>query len=203
MSAAQLARATEPFYTTKRLDKGSGLGLSSVYSFAKNSGGELRITSQQGVGTTVDLVLPVAARGAERTPQALSAPELPPHVGTLLLVEDDDRVRKMAHQHLTALGYTVVEVETAESALEVIEVGLMPDVLFTDISLPGRLDGYALACHVVEDHATVKVLLTTGADTPKLDVAGVDSGRFPLLRKLYTPATLAEALHRLFEPQTT
>jgi CheY-like chemotaxis protein len=118
------------------------------------------------------------------------------------VVEDDDLVRKVAHQYLTALGYTVVEVGTAEAALQLIDAGLIPDVLFSDISLPGRVDGYALACHVVEDHATVKVLLTTGADAPKRGVAGVDSGRFPLLRKPYTPATLAEAVQTLLADRT-
>lgn len=200
MSAAQLARVTEPFYTTKPMGQGSGLGLSMVYSFAKDSGGELRIKSQPGRGTTVALILPVAARGTEQEPWLVPSSDRRRGHGTILLVEDEEMVRKFAYQCLTALGYTVVEAETGAAALEVIGSGSIPDLLFSDIALPGMLDGYALACHVERDHPGVKVLLTTGADTDKLAASGFDADRFALLPKPYSLDALASVLHSCLGP---
>jgi two-component system, cell cycle sensor histidine kinase and response regulator CckA len=146
--------------------------------------------------------LPVAVRGAEPESELVSYSEPPQGTGTVLLVEDDALVRKVAQQSLSTLGYTVMEAETGDAALEVINSGVLPDVLFSDISLPGTLDGYALACQVVEQYSGVNVLLTTGADSAKLAGSGVDAGRFALLRKPYTPATLAEAVQKLLAPRT-
>lgn len=201
MTAEQVARATEPFYTTKPMGKGSGLGLSMVYGFAGDSGGLLRVQSQLGRGTTVDLVLPTASNGTAPESGMLQHIELPRGTGTILLVEDDARVRNVARQYLTTLGYVVVEAETGDAALEVISAGIIPDVLFSDIALPGRLDGYALASLVVQRYVGVKVLLTTGADTDRFAESGFDASRFPLLRKPYSMDALARALHSCREPR--
>jgi PAS domain S-box-containing protein len=200
MSPEQLARATEPFYTTKAAGQGSGLGLSMVYSFAKDSGGTLRLRSELGHGTTVELILPSTSRGGARQLMMASQSERPHGTGTILLVEDDARVRKLAKQYLTGSGYTVVEAETGDAALTVINSGTIPDLLFSDIALPGSLDGYALACRLAQDYPGVKVLLTTGADTDKRATFELDAGRFPLLRKPYSAMALAEAAKRLLKP---
>ncbi len=200
MSATQLARATEPFYTTKATGKGSGLGLTLVYGFARDSGGALRLSSELAEGTEVCLVLPVAHHQLEPHPHAMAPTDLTQGTGTVLLVEDETRVRKLAKQYLSAAGYTVVEAETGDAALAMIQSGTAPDLLFSDIALPGTLNGYALACRVVQDYPTVKVLLTTGADTDKLAGSGIDTERFPLLRKPYSAAALAEAAAGLLPP---
>ncbi len=200
MSVAQLARATEPFYTTKSTGKGSGLGLSMVYSFARDSGGALRLQSQPGEGTEVSLALPVAPSQLEAEPQTVAQTDLMHGKGTILLVEDEARVRKLAKQYLCAAGYTVVEAETGDAALAVIRSGLIPDLLFSDIALPGTLDGYRLASRVEQDYPGVKVLLTTGADPEKLAGSGIDTKRYALLQKPYRAAVLTAAVHRLLAP---
>ncbi|MGC1952042.1 MAG: response regulator, partial [Gammaproteobacteria bacterium] len=195
MSAAQLARATEPFYTTKASGKGSGLGLSMVYSFARDSGGALRLRSQPGEGTEVSLALPVAPSPWENEPQPMTPPDLLPGQGTILVVEDEARVRKLAKQYLSAAGYTVLEAESGDAALAMIQSGTVPDLLFSDIVLPGTLDGYRLASRIEQAYPDIKVLLTTGAGTEKLAGSGIDVEHFPLLRKPYGAAVLAAAVH--------
>lgn len=203
MSARQLAQATEPFYTTKGIGKGSGLGLSMVYSFAKDSGGALRLKSQPGEGMEVSLALPIAGSQLEGEPQTMAQTDLPHGKGTIFVVEDEARVRKLAKQYLTASGYTVIEAETGDVALAAIRSGMMPDVLFSDIALPGMLDGYGLACLVAQDYPDIKVLLTTGADTEKLAENGlVDTDRFALLRKPYSAVRLARVVKRLLADQS-
>jgi PAS domain S-box-containing protein len=202
MSPEQVSRATEPFYTTKPKGTGSGLGLSMVYGFAKDSGGVLRLHSELGRGTTAELVLPIATGRRAQAPEMVTHTKTPRGAGTVLLVEDEARVRKLAKQYLTASGYTVVEAATGDTALERIHSGLRPDLLFSDLALPGTLDGYALACHVVHDHPGLKILLTTGADMDTLARSGFDADRFPLLRKPYSAAALAEAVSQLLAPAT-
>ncbi len=200
MSATELARATEPFYTTKATGRGSGLGLAMVYSFASDSGGALRLRSHPGEGTEVSLALPVAPSQLEAAPQSVAQTELVHGKGTILLVEDEARVRKLAKQYLCAAGYTVVEAETGDAALAVIRSGLIPDLLFSDISLPGTLDGYRLASRVEQEYPGVKVLLSTGADPEKLAGARLDTERFMLLQKPYSAAALSAAVQRLLAP---
>nr|MBS0019786.1 response regulator [Gammaproteobacteria bacterium] len=201
MSAAQLARATEPFYTTKAHGKGSGLGLSMVYSFARDSGGALRSKSQPGEGTEVSVALPVASSQWEGEPQPMAPSDLVSGQGTILVVEDEARVRKLAKQYLTAAGYTVLEAESGDAALAMIQSGTLPDLLFSDIALPGTLDGYHLAARIERDYPDIKVLLTTGADTEKLAGSGIDIGHFPLLRKPYGGAVaLTAAVHDRLVP---
>jgi CheY-like chemotaxis protein len=200
MSAAQLARATEPFYTTKATGKGSGLGLSMVYSFARASGGALRLRSQTSDGTEVSLALPVAPSQQEGEPQPMASSDHVSGQGTLLVVEDEARVRKLAKQYLSTAGYTVLEAESGDAALAMIQSGTLPDLVFSDIALPGTLDGYHLAARIEHDYPDIKVLLTTGADAEKLAGSDIDVGHFPLLRKPYHAAALAAAVHDLLVP---
>jgi PAS domain S-box-containing protein len=170
MAADVVARAFEPFFTTKDVGKGTGLGLSMVYGFVKQSGGHARIYSEPGVGTMVRLYLPrsdVAAETVSVRPPATG--ELPTGAETILLVEDDPMVRGHTETQLTALGYRVISAENADDAIERINNGTMPDLLFTDIVMPGPMNGRQLAERLRQRWPTLKVLYTSGFSHGMLD----------------------------------
>jgi CheY-like chemotaxis protein len=163
MSADVLARAFEPFFTTKDVGKGTGLGLSMVYGFVKQSEGHARIYSEVGVGTVVRLYLPRSKEVVTKAPSPATAPPgLPTGTETILLVEDDSLVRGYAAAQLGALGYRVVTAENARQAIEAIERGCVPDLLFTDMIMPGGMNGRELAEHLLARRSGLKVLYTSG-----------------------------------------
>jgi PAS domain S-box-containing protein len=171
MTADVLARAFEPFFTTKEVGKGTGLGLSMVYGFVKQSGGHARIYSELGVGTVVRLYLPRSDVPAEATAiRARPTGELPTGGETILLVEDDPLVRKHTQNQLLALGYRVVAAENATEALDRAKEGTMPDLLFTDIVMPGPMNGRELAEQLRERWPQLKVLYTSGFSHGMLDM---------------------------------
>ncbi len=158
-----VARAFEPFFTTKDVGKGTGLGLSMVYGFVKQSGGHVRIYSELGIGTIVRVYLP----RADAPPETVHAApprvaELPTGDESILLVEDDALVRAHTAAQLAALGYRVTTAENAERALEEADVGLTPDLLFTDIVMPGAMNGFDLARHLRQRWPRLKVLYMSG-----------------------------------------
>jgi CheY-like chemotaxis protein len=156
------ARAFEPFFTTKSMGRGSGLGLSMCYGFARQSGGHVRIYSELDQGTTVKLYLPRWFGEEEQSPADRDAGEQPRSEGreTILVVEDDREVRAFAVRILRELGYNVREAGNAGDALAA--AGEQPiDLLFTDIGLPG-MTGRQLADLVSRLQPTLKVLFTTG-----------------------------------------
>lgn len=161
MTAEQAARAVEPFYTTKPTGQGTGLGLSMAYGFARQSGGQLKLDSEPGRGTAVRLFIP-------RSPAPAPAPHvLPPRPlhgqgETVLLVEDDPAVRGAATLALRGLGYAVQEAVDADAAMAVLEAGLRPDLLFTDVMMPGTLDARSLARRALELRPGLAVVFTTG-----------------------------------------
>lgn len=158
-----IERVLEPFFTTKGPGKGTGLGLSMVYGFAKQSGGHLSIYSEVGVGTTVRLYLPRAHGKA--LPEAVAAapdPASPAHGESVLLVDDNTALRRVTLRRLTALGYRVQEAEDGRAALALLNAGGRFDLLFTDIGLPGGLNGFELAEQARRHHPNLKVLFTTG-----------------------------------------
>ena len=160
MAPDVLARAFEPFFTTKDVGKGTGLGLSMVYGFVKQSEGHVRIYSDVGVGTVVRLYLPPSNDAA--VPAVTVPVELPTGTETILLVEDDALVRANASSQLAALGYRVVTAENARRAIEIVEHGGAPDLLFTDMIMPGGMNGRELAEHLDRRHPGLKVLYTSG-----------------------------------------
>jgi signal transduction histidine kinase len=163
MSPEILERVLEPFFTTKEIGKGTGLGLSMVYGFVKQSGGHLSIYSELGVGTTVRLYLP-RARG-EAVPDAIAEQpaEAPAVTGeAILLVDDNAALRRVTLRRLSALGYSIEEAEDGPSALALLDAGKHFDLLFTDIGLPGGLNGYELADEARRRQPGLKVLFTTG-----------------------------------------
>jgi len=160
MDAATLAKATEPFFTTKGVGQGTGLGLSMVYGLAAQSGGKLTLTSTVGEGTTAELALPVAPAPAEILP-ILNTPAIDHGVGTVLLVDDEELVRMSVADGLRDLGYKVVEAASAAGALQHLREGLVPDVLVTDHMMPG-MTGAHLAREARGKLPDLPVLMITG-----------------------------------------
>jgi PAS domain S-box-containing protein len=151
----------EPFFTTKGIGKGTGLGLSMVYGFVKQSGGHIKVYSEEGQGTTIKIYLP----HARETDEALKiAPAAPIEGGqeTILVVEDDAFVRTFVTGQLESLGYTTLVAGNAAEALSLIEQGAAVDLLFTDVVMPGPRNGRQLAEEVVKRRPSVKVLFTSG-----------------------------------------
>jgi signal transduction histidine kinase len=164
MTAEVRERAFNPFFTTKEVGKGSGLGLSQVYGFTKQSGGHIVIESEPGQGTTVQLYMPCAdAPAAERSAAAAvarSAPVSP--TATVLVVEDDEAVRETAKSALGALGYRTLTAADAAGALAILRRDGPIDLLFTDIVMPGGMNGVELAREARQLRGDLKILLTSG-----------------------------------------
>jgi CheY-like chemotaxis protein len=164
MTADVIARAFEPFFTTKRLGEGTGLGLSQVYGFVKQSGGHIKIYSEPGEGTTVRLYFPrvniPAAEGEERR-RPSRGPEIGGHE-TILVVEDDLDVCAYTTEILRELGYNVLEAHEGDTALSLLASEPGVKLLFTDIGLPGPFNGRQLADEARKRRDDIKILFTTG-----------------------------------------
>ena len=190
-----LARAFEPFFTTKDVGKGTGLGLSMVYGFVKQSGGHARIQSEPGNGTVVRLYVPRAIV-AEVAPSAAPAPsaELPRGKETILFVEDDPMVRQYTGQQIVGLGYKVITAENAVEALALVETGAAPDLLFTDVVMPGGMNGRQLALKLRQRWPNLRVLYTSGYAHGRLTIDGELVPSKYVLSKPYRRAELAAKL---------
>lgn len=154
-----LDRVLEPFFTNKTCDKGTGLGLSMVFGFVRQSGGNMQINSMVGKGTTVHMVLPTCGLQRARLP---AKPLQPAGGATILLVEDDELVRESTTSVLQKEGYRVIQAETAEDALEVLNVKQDIDLVLTDIVMPGASSGFELAERVKTTHPALRILVTSG-----------------------------------------
>jgi PAS domain S-box-containing protein len=179
----------DPFFTTKPVGKGTGLGLSQVHGFAHQAGGTVRVESELGKGTKVTILLP--RQQADLPAEDEETVELGGS-GTVLLVEDNPDVASVSRNLLEQLGFNVRRVEDAEAALREIERDHF-DLVFSDIVMPGRLDGLALARHLRETHPDLPVLLATGYS----DAAAGARGDFPILRKPYEIHQLSKAIATL------
>jgi signal transduction histidine kinase/CheY-like chemotaxis protein len=189
MSAEVAARAFDPFFTTKEVGKGTGLGLSQVYGFALQSGGRCELESAEGFGTTVTLTLP---RSDEAPAQARPpAKALSAGAGTVLVVEDDDAVADLVCEMVSDLGYKATRAPNAQDALERIERGLSVDIVFSDIIMPGGLNGIELASELRRRSPALPILLTTGyaGRSEEFETKG-----FRILRKPYDKDELGAAL---------
>lgn len=195
MSAETIERAFEPFYTTKPHGAGTGLGLSSVYGFVKQSGGHVAIYSEEQRGTTVRIYLPVASdttSGKHEFSRRSDAP-LPRGRGErILVVEDDDRVRHVAVTRLKSLGYSVLEAANGRTALELMDREGGIALLFTDMVMPG-MSGTELVLEVRRRWPLLPVLFTSGYAEPDA-VRNVGVGREEWLTKPYSTADLARRL---------
>ncbi len=196
MSEAVREHAFEPFFTTKEAGRGTGLGLSAVYGFIKQSQGAVRLRTQLGVGTTVTLILPRHRRSeAAAAPSAEPGAALPAGLA-VLLVEDEPEVRSVVRRQLLALGCVVTEMANAEQALAHLGAGLHHDLLLTDVALGGGLDGTALARQVHHRWPTMAVQLMSGYATELLQQRGAQPLATELLRKPFERDALAQALSR-------
>lgn len=190
MSPEVLARATDPFFTTKTAGKGNGLGLSMVYGFARQSGGTMSIESRPGCGTRVDLYLPAAAPAGAIAGESGSVPPLRARE-VVLVVEDDPPMREIAVAFLQALGYGTREAPTVEFALELVRSPAPIDLLFSDVVPGSGMSGAELAEAARHHRPLLPVLLTSGLEGDTIGGAA----SFPLLRKPYTREQLATAIH--------
>ncbi len=189
MSADVLSRALEPFFTTKAVDKGTGLGLPQAYGFATQAQGTLVIHSIEGKGTTVAIYLPRAVTVASSL--ASMDFELPATSGsgTLLFVEDDALVREAVGPALSNAGFEVVVATNGEEALALLESGLAIDLVFSDIVMPGTISGVDLAKIVQARYPHVRVVLATGYTDARVNISGV--------RLLAKPYNIMEAIQML------
>jgi signal transduction histidine kinase/ActR/RegA family two-component response regulator len=195
IDAEILPKVFEPFFTTKGLEQGTGLGLSQVYGFSRQSGGTVTVASRLGHGTTITLYL---QRGAGAlAPELNAAPpreEARDHE-TILLVEDNAEVLEVAGTLLSDLGYRVRSVDSAAAALHALEEGEPVDLVFSDVVMPGKLDGIGLARRIHRDYPEVRVLLTSGYAA----AANLAERGFPILRKPYRLNTLGRAVREALD----
>ncbi|MGO8909529.1 MAG: CHASE3 domain-containing protein [Bradyrhizobium sp.] len=200
MAAEVRDRVFEPFFTTKEVGKGSGLGLSMVYGFVKQSGGHVRIYSEEGHGTTIRLYLPPAAGPAEAAISAIA----PTWGGseTILVVEDDPLVRNFVVAQLQSLGYQTIAAADGRAAIGLVAGGEPFDLLFTDVIMPGGMSGRELADEVEKRRPGTKVLYTSGyTDNAIVHHGRLDEGVL-LLTKPYRKPQLDEMVRRALKSKT-
>ncbi len=200
-----VARAFEPFFTTKDVGKGTGLGLSMVYGFVKQSGGHARIYSEVGIGTVVRIYLPrSAAVMAAAAAAPTTAPRLPTGSETILFVEDDPMVREHTGRQIVGLGYAVLAAENGADALAMVDDGFVPDLLFTDVVMPGGMNGRQLALRLRERWPRLRVLYTSGYAHGALTIDGEAVPNKYVLGKPYRRRDLAAKLREVLdEPAET
>ncbi|MDR7331278.1 ATP-binding protein [Roseateles asaccharophilus] len=181
--------AFEPFFTTKAVGQGSGLGLSQVHGFATQAGGTATLASTPGVGTTVSLLLPVAQDTPATARPTSGEPPSSIAGATVMLVEDDEGLGDVTAALLAGQGARVLRASRAEAALRLLDAGAIPDIVLSDIVMPGALDGVALARRLREQRPGLPVVLITGYSN-----AVMTEGEFVVLRKPCPPAELLAAL---------
>jgi CheY-like chemotaxis protein len=203
MDAETVARASEPFWTTKPVGRGTGLGLAMANGFAEQSGGGLHISSSPGRGTTVTLWLPVAEDGLPDTPECpepVASIACHGRVPRLLLVDDDDIVRDVTAEVMEATGFIVLRAASAAAAISLLDANADVDILVSDLSMPD-MDGVQLIHEAQRRRPGLPAILLTGFATlaAELAVDGSAGGEFSLLRKPIQGKHLAERATALLE----
>jgi PAS domain S-box-containing protein len=200
MSPEVAARAFDPFFTTKPLGQGTGLGLSMIYGFTRQSGGQARILSKAGAGTTICIYLPRHVGEAEPTADTVAMPAAALHAQageTVLVVEDEPTIRMLVIEVLTTLGYETIEAADGSAALAVLQSDARIDLLVTDVGLPGGMNGRQVADHGRVARPGLKVLFMTGY----AENAVVGNGRLAagmhVLTKPFAMETLASRIRKL------
>ena len=194
-----LVRVFEPFFTTKEIGKGSGLGLSMVYGFVQQSSGQCVVRSKIGEGTKVSMYFP-EAQYMEQDKSSIDEKKIAfADSEVILVVEDEPRVLKVTSRDLKRLGYRTLEANNASMAKTMIDSGQKIDLVFSDVLMPGDIDGQMLGLWIEKNHPLIKVVLTSGFTKRKTEVGDHESS-FPLLRKPYTIEALAKKMSTaLFE----
>jgi PAS domain S-box-containing protein len=193
------ARVFEPFYTTKEVGKGSGLGLPQVQGFAAQSNGAVMVDSAVGQGTTVTLLLPRTDQAPMTAARIVSRdePDTPHGSGAVLLVEDDDEVASLVTEMLREIGYQVTRTSSADAALGALANGRKVDLLFSDIMMPGGMNGVDLAREARRRRPELPILLTSGYAEAALLKAGSDA--YAVLRKPYVLRDLQHAIGKMLD----
>lgn len=196
MDEATLAKAFEPFFTSKEFGRSSGLGLSMVYGFARESKGDIRLTSKLGQGTQVKLLLPSSASDLpDSIGETLNAVRIETAPSVVLLVEDELEVRRVVRRQLQSLGHVVIDSGTADDALALLERTHEISVVVSDIVMPGGISGVDLALETRTRRPDVKVVLMTGYAGPLTETSDVRLD-WPLLKKPFSTTELANALNQ-------
>ncbi len=193
MAPDLIKRIFEPFFTTKEAGRGSGLGLSMVFGFIKQSGGHLNVYSEPGVGTTFRLYLPRHPGDKQMAVIAEDVTERGSNE-TVLAVEDDPGIRKLVQHELEMLGYRAIVVENAANALALLESGETVDLLFSDVVMAGKLDGLELAHLVQRNWPGIAIVLTSGFSDTNIGDNGRPAHDFRLLSKPYRRQEMAQIL---------
>jgi PAS domain S-box-containing protein len=192
-------RAFEPFFTTKDVGKGSGLGLSMVHGFVEKSGGFSSIRSNVGVGTRVRLLFPMSIDSAASGEQQVVELEMPVGNECILVVEDDDEVRKTTIALLQELGYQTLEAGDGPSALRVLKAHPEVDLLFSDVMMPGGMRGPVLAHEASKTRPDLPVLFATGFAESTIMHQGMEAGPDSVICKPYGHDELARKIRRVLE----
>ncbi len=192
MTPDVIARAFDPFYTTKPTGQGTGLGLSMIYGFVQQSGGHVLLRSEHGQGTTVTIYLPrhIGVTDCELEVHAAANPLAAPASAVVLVVEDELAVRMVIGDVLADCGYTVLEADNGQAALHIVESGVRIDLLLTDVGLPGGMNGRQLADAARQRRPDLKVLFLTGY----AENAAVGNGRMEQGMGVMTKPFALEAL---------
>jgi signal transduction histidine kinase/DNA-binding response OmpR family regulator len=196
MAPEILARVFEPFFTTKEVGRGSGLGLSQVYGFVRQSEGNVRVSSDVNAGTRFEILLPVSTDPIPATVRESVREEIVGGSERILVAEDDPAVLSLTVDVLTGLGYSVVSATTADEALDVLRGDSTIDLLFSDVVMPGGTSGIALARAAQLEKPSLKILLTSGFIGEK---ALLDTASHPILNKPYAASVLAARLRDLLD----
>jgi len=197
-----LTHVMDPFFTTKEEGKGTGLGLSMVYGFVKQSGGAVRIASEVGKGTTVRFLFPRADPPVR--PTAPSAPRASDRPGseTILIVDDRPEVAELARSILDDFGYRVLVAENGREALDLLDGDARVDLLFSDLIMPGGMNGVMLAREARRRQPRLKVLLTTGYAEASLERTDAGGEEFDMIAKPYRRSELARKVRIVLDGPT-
>lgn len=190
----------EPFFTTKDVDQGTGLGLSMVHGFVKQSKGHINVYSEEGHGTTIKVYLPRSGDGSEETAETSARHKaLPRGEETIMLVEDEVAVRETAALLLRSLGYRVLEANDGSKAMDLLDAHADVDLLFTDIVMPGGMNGVQLAQKAQQLLPSLKVLYTTGYTVSGRSANGLSPDSPDVLTKPYRKKELAHKVRELLD----
>jgi CheY-like chemotaxis protein len=200
MTPDVIAKAFDPFFTTKPIGQGTGLGLSMIHGFTRQSGGQVRIYSEPGKGTTVCLYLPRFAGPAEDVGCAAAAPAETAGQGeTVLVIDDEPTVRMLMVEVLEELGYRVLEAHDGPSGLKILNSGARVDLLITDVGLPGGMNGRQVADAAREHRPDLKVLFVTGYAENAAIGNGLLEGGMRVITKPFVMSTLGEKAREMLE----
>lgn len=205
MSPETLSHVFEPFFTTKERGKGTGLGLSMIYGFVKQSEGNIRMYSEPGLGTTLDMFLPISEEKArKRNTETVEVEKLAVHFDSIkaLVVDDEYDLLEVASTYLEDLGFEVIAATNGEQAMQSIERNTDIELLVTDVVMPGGMNGTQLSSEVKQKLPNIKVLYMSGFPSGVIaDKSGTDLDA-PLLTKPYSLSEMASALEALLHPPT-